>query len=221
MVVTDVLHDLVGAGADGGVMEEDRGVAADLIEILAAPHGDDAELAQSAAVETGKGNVHGVVIDDLDVLEVDEGHIGGILEEAEGEGNVFRGELIAVLELHALAQLDGDTQIVVVKGILGGKALVADAVLDTVAIAVVVEEVVGAHAHEHGGVVADGLGRVDVAVVVGGDQVQGVLGGSFRKGGHAQRRHKRQDQAHAENGFQGFLRHLLFLLLIFSDGSRL
>ena len=157
MVVADVLNDLVGAGADGGVMEEDGRVAADLVKVLAAPHGDDAELAQCAAVELGEGDVHGVVIDDLNVLKVDEGHIGGILEEAEGEGDVLCGKVIAVLELHALAQLDRDAEVVVIKGVIRGKALVTEAVLDTVAVAMVVEEVVGAHAYEHGRVVADGL----------------------------------------------------------------
>ena len=213
MVVADVLHDLVGAGADGGIVEEDRGVAADLFKVLAAPHGNDAELAQSAAVQLGEGDVDGVVVDDLDVLEINEGHIGGVFEEAEGEGDVLRGEVVAVLELDTFAQLEGDAEVVVVQDVLGGEALVADAVLSGIAVAVVVKQVVGAHAHEHGRVVADGFSGVDVAVVAVGDQVQGVLGGgAFGKSGHAERSHKRQDQAHAENGFQGFLRHLLFLL---------
>ena len=114
MVAADPLDELVGAGADGVL---DVLVVTDFVKVSLA--GDAAQTGSHAVGErrvgAGQGHLDGVVVDDVALLVVDKqsGADGAFKAVVIGELDVLGGHLLAVVELHALAQVEGVLQAIV------------------------------------------------------------------------------------------------------------
>ena len=115
------LHKLVSAGAHGVAGKLVGGAGSIVIGV------DDGAVPQhgeEVAVSILQLHVHGVVVHDFAAVNGERSklHPGFVAEALDGQLHVLGGEVIAVVELHALAELEGVGQAIPGHGPLGGQA---------------------------------------------------------------------------------------------------